>query len=274
MEANHSAPQPTALSSASPGRARPFRKLAIVLVAIATALLALSLAGNVLAVTSSSEDEYPGVTRVELDLDASGAVEIAGTQSDQVQVERTVRSVLGSGPTVEEEQDGSTLRVQTRCQLPVVAFACGGVSYTLRVPADAVMVGSASNGSVSVAGVDGQVDLATSNGPIRVEGGAAPITLRSTNGRIEVDGTRAPRIDLATTNGDVSLASETAPDAITASATNGRIGIVVPSDAPPYAVEAETTNGRTDIGIATDPSATLTIGARTTNGDIKVENAP
>lgn len=263
---NHSAQGET---PATRGGNRLPRSL-VVLAVLVVALLAVPLSASFGTFTASTQEEYAGITRVDLRLAASGNVRIIGSDDDQVKVERTVRGIMGVATTVDERQEGETLRLRTRCPLPVATLTCGRVGYTLRVPTDTELAGSAANGSVTVADVDGAVDLSTSNGTVTLEGGASPIALRTSNGSIEVTGTRAPWVDLKTSNGGISLASETAPDNVTARTSNGRIEILVPSDAPPYAVATDTANGSVDVTVSTDASAPRTIEARTSNGAITV----
>lgn len=263
------------LGPAAPGlgpeQPEPTRRgLGITLVVLLLALLAVGVVGELLVTTTSSREAYAGVGRLELDLRASGDVEIVATEGQGAVVERRRRGFLGIPATVTEiEQVGSRLQVRSRCRMPVVSLGCRA-DLVVRVPADTVVTGSNANGSFEVDDIDAELGLMTSNGSIIVNGGHAAVTLDSSNGRIEVRDSGSPRIDVATSNGDILVAAVTAPGAVRAQTSNGRIEVVLPPDAPAYAVEADTSNGHTDIGIATDPNAVAVLEARTSNGDITV----
>jgi hypothetical protein len=81
----------------------------VVIAALVVALAALSAFAGVFAGTTSSSNEYEGVTTIELDMRASGSVEIAASEGDRVMVERSVRSLLGS-PHADEDQRGDIVR--------------------------------------------------------------------------------------------------------------------------------------------------------------------
>lgn len=239
----------------------------IALVLVGAVLLALSLASNTLATTTTTSVAYDGVDRVELDLGASGDVEIVGADVDGVELERTVRSLLG-GTRVSEDQQGATLRLASDCRMQVISLGCS-VTYRLTVPHDVALAGSASNGGLDIAAVAGTVDLSTSNGDITLAGGEQAVTLRTSNGRIDVRDTRSGHLELTSSNGDVWAEVVTAPDTLVARTSNGRIDVVLPDEGP-YAVEANTSNGRTDVQVPTDPTASSVIEARTSNGSISV----
>ena len=244
----------------------------VALVLVGAMLLALTLVANTLATTTSTTATLAGVERIELDLGASGDLEIVGTDGDRVEVQRSVRSLLG-GTTAVQDRAGPVLRLGSRCRMRVLAIGCG-VSYRLAVPREVALAGSAANGDLDVAAVDGAVDVSTSNGDITFAGGAAPTTLRTSNGRIEVRDARVAHLELTTSNGSVRIEADRTPDVLLVRTSNGRIDVVLPDDVPAVAVDAATSNGRTSVEVATDPGATSVVEARTSNGDISVRYGP
>lgn len=246
----------------------------VVTAALVVALAALSTFAGGFAGTTSSSNEYEGVTTIELDMRASGSVEIAASEGDRVTVERSVRSLLGS-PHADEDQRGDSLGVRSRCALWNIGFLTGcNVDYVLRVPVTTEIRGRATNGSIEITGIDGEIDVSTSNGSVTIDGGEGPLLLRTSNGRVEVTNTQSSQIDTRTSNGPISVNADSVPDTIRAQTSNGRIDIVVPADAPPYAVDVQTSNGSTDVEIPTDPASPISIDTRTSNGDISIRSAP
>lgn len=242
----------------------------IALVLVGAMLLTLSLLSNTLATTTTTTTAFDGIERIELDLGASGDVEVVGADTDRVEVERTVRSLLG-GTRVEQSQHEATLRVSSDCRMRVFSIACSA-DYRLVVPHGTVLAGGASNGGLEVAGVDGMVDLSTSNGDISFAGGEQAVSLVTSNGRIDIDDAGADHLEVTTSNGDVRIESTTPPASLVARTSNGRIDVLLP-DGVVYAVDVDTSNGRTDVEVPTDPSSSARVDARTSNGDISVRPA-
>lgn len=257
--------------TAPPARSssRTYRWGGIALVLVGAVLLALSLAANTLATTTTTTATFDGVERIELDLGASGDVEVVGADTDRVEVERTVRSLFG-GTRVAQDQQDATLRVESDCRMRVMSIGCSA-TYRLTVPHDLAVAGGASNGALDLAAVAGDVDLSTSNGDIVFADGGEAVTLQTSNGRIEVRDTPADRLEVTTSNGDVWVEVTTAPESLVAHTSNGRIDVVLPDEGP-YAVEANTSNGRTEVEVATDPTSSSVVEVRTSNGDVSVRH--
>src|SRR4051794_39244741 len=138
------------------------------------------------------------------------------------------------------------------------------------VPAGTSVTVSARNAGIDAAGVSGALDLTTVNGDVTVtrsgRDGAA-VRLATRNGSVRAAALRTARLRAGTVNGDVDLDCATAPAAVTATTTNGSVGVTVPQDAPAYRVTATTANGRPSVTVPTAPDGrrmTLT----TVNGDV------
>jgi len=83
------------------------------------------------------------------------------------------------------------------------------VSYELWVPRKTSLDAETSNGSVSVTGVEGRMDLRAENGSITLKGVAGDVRGTTSNGSVnaELDGTtwKGEGLDLTTSNGSVNL---------------------------------------------------------------------
>jgi hypothetical protein len=83
------------------------------------------------------------------------------------------------------------------------------VSYEVWVPRKTGLDAETSNGSISVQGVEGRMDLRASNGSISLRGVAGDVRGTTSNGSVnaELDGTtwKGEGLDLTTSNGSVNL---------------------------------------------------------------------
>ncbi|WP_254401407.1 DUF4097 family beta strand repeat-containing protein [Streptomyces sp. AC555_RSS877] len=144
----------------------------------------------------------------------------------------------------------------------------------VKVPDGVRVTVSARNAGVDVAGIAAALDLTTVNGDMTVTRSGrddAAVRLSTRNGSVHATALDTDRLYAATTNGDVILACATAPSSVTATTTNGSVGLSVPHTAPAYVVTAGTDNGRATVAVPTrdarhGPKMTLT----TVNGDVDV----
>src|SRR5882757_3430214 len=83
------------------------------------------------------------------------------------------------------------------------------VSYELWVPRKTSLDAETSNGSVSVTGVEGRMELRAQNGSITLKNVAGDVRGTTSNGSVnaELDGTtwKGDGLDLTTSNGSVNL---------------------------------------------------------------------
>ncbi|MEU8472954.1 DUF4097 family beta strand repeat-containing protein [Streptomyces sp. NPDC029006] len=142
----------------------------------------------------------------------------------------------------------------------------------VRVPHGVSVTVTARNAGIDAAGVAAGLDLTTVNGDVTVtrSGRSGAVSrLATRNGSVRAVALDARRLTAATTNGDVTLSCGSAPTAVTATTTNGSVGVTVPHDSPAYRVTATTANGRTTVDVPTrnaghEPAMKLT----TVNGDV------
>jgi DUF4097 and DUF4098 domain-containing protein YvlB len=176
-----------------------------------------------------------------------------------------------------------------------------GADIEVTVPAASDVELITANGRVESANVEGQVIVRTSNAPIITRGGD-DLDLSTTNGQITMNNPRG-RLELRSSNGgidiiaaqDVVVTAQTTNDPVTFSGTllpgghrfqtsNGDIAVTLPGDAS-FQFDGQTSNGsvRTDFGdlrtptdtsivgvSGEDPTPSVSIVARTTNGDLEV----
>lgn len=233
--------------------------------------------------TIDETETFATADAVVLDTDAGSATVVADrTSGIVVDLERR-QGVKTADASAELDAEGRVV-VRTRCSFGI-GVVCR-VKATIHVPRGTPVTGggasiritdvggpvdlASTNDTISVTGAEGAVTLRTTNGRLSVYDSSGPLELRTGNGSIDVDGVDASEADVATSNGDVRLAFSNAPDRITATSSNGRVGITLPADAPAYAVNASTSLGSTDIGIRTDPGADRTIAAATSTGSISI----
>ena len=105
------------------------------------------------------------------------------------------------------------------------------VFFLIRTPKGAVVDLDATNGPISLYGVDGKVTARVTNGPISLKDFAGDADVRATNGPISVSGSRG-NVRIKTENGPINVAiSETSWSGagLTADAENGPVSLHVPA---------------------------------------------
>lgn len=254
--------------SPGPSRSRPVRVAIGLLVVIVGVISLLAALGRDQA-QQASTGNFQGVSDLVLDLD-NAPVEIT-VGGDEVVVHKSVATGFTGGSST-EVQDGASLRVVHDCP-NLIGFGCRG-SYSITVPAGLSVSGHTSNGGISIAGVEGSIDVSTSNGILTLTDLSGPtVTARTSNGSITGTFLASPDVDVRTSNGAVSVSFVTTPTRVTVRTSNGSVEVAVPSDSPAYSVSASTSNGQTRTDIRTDPAATATIEVSSSNGNITVRYA-
>ena len=137
-------------------------------------------------------------------------------------------------------------------------------SFEITVPTLHGVVANSSNGSITIKGGSGSVELKTSNGAITIEDRGGDVRARTSNGRIQV-ARASGAFDLETSNGAVSIISGSpalgAPYDWRVSSSNGsiRVDLDKPLDAR---LRASTSNGKARVERISggDGSSTLVSG--------------
>jgi hypothetical protein len=221
----------------------------------------------------------------------NGAIEVFAGEGGAVQADVTKRGAGGSQTEAEDDlnnidvsfqQDGDTLRIIARRTDNRRDVGNSGAAIELRVPADAVLDLSTSNGEINVGDVIGNVTARTSNGRIEVNGGAGAIDLQTSNGAIDIDAIQAA-VQAHTSNGAIGFAGTLRDGAHRLETSNGAIVITLPADAQ-FHIDADTSNGDVSCEfpvtvtgsrdnelhgrVGDNPS--MSIAAHTSNGSIQL----
>ncbi|MFJ7149164.1 DUF4097 family beta strand repeat-containing protein [Streptomyces sp. NPDC100445] len=142
----------------------------------------------------------------------------------------------------------------------------------VEVPDGVGVTVTARNAGIDVVGVAAGLDLTTVDGDVTVtrSGRSEAVTrLATRNGSVRAVALHARRLTAATTNGDVTLSCASAPTAVTATTTNGSVGVTVPHDSPAYRVTAATANGRATVDVPRrDAGQGPAMKLGTVNGDV------
>lgn len=161
----------------------------------------------------------------------NGAITVAPGTGDSVVVVGTIRAssqerLDGVAITTEQGEDG-VIRVR-------VTWPGGkrepneGCALDVQAPALAGVRCKTSNGSITVSGASGDVDLKSSNGAVRVAGCTAGVVVDTSNGAIFVDGAKSARA--VTSNGKIEVRlAPTATGPVIADSSNGGITLAVGS---------------------------------------------
>lgn len=174
----------------------------------------------------------------------NGAITVAPGTGDSVVVVGTIRAssqarLDGVAITTEQGEDG-VIRVR-------VTWPGGkrqpseGCAIDVQAPALAGVRCMTSNGSITVSGASGDVDLKSSNGAVRAAGCTAGVVVDTSNGAIFVEGAKSARA--VTSNGKIEVRlAPTAPGPVIADSSNGGITLAV-GDAFTGKITCVTSNG-------------------------------
>jgi hypothetical protein len=198
------------------------------MVLLAGALTALALTGCWIATSSATDpprsDTYRGIATVVLDLDDVGAMQIgstsaaitvrvAGTDRDDVQVDRTMQYTDGDRPVERIEQTGDILTITASCPDDVVVGTptCHA-GYEIQVPYGTRVRAVTHEGDLTFENTRGEVEARSHEGDIIVTvppGGAGyAVTAGSQDGKATVDVPQDPGgvpIRAASDSGDVTV---------------------------------------------------------------------
>lgn len=218
--------------------------------------------------TKTTQDSYPvdgGAVTIET---GSTDVEIRSGEGTAITVDRRFeRNVFGSDPS--ERYDDGTLKINAS-DCGFISFGCD-THYVVSVPKDVKLTVKGSSGDLTVSGVPGGADLKTSSGSITVRDVGGSLRLESSSGRLEAADLTATTVSTKSSSGDVDLDFASAPQSVEAESSSGDVEIQVPSGEESYRVDIDTSSGDESANVKIDPSATRTIKADTSSGDVTVE---
>jgi hypothetical protein len=214
--------------------------------------------------TSVRTFDDPAITTLDLDSHA-GSVRVVGTDRDAI----TVTSEVSDGlfPTDHTAAvEGDRLVLRTTCP-PVIGLFCS-VDYTIEVPADLAIVVHVDNGSATVTGIDGTVDVSADNGGVDLDGLTGVVQADADNGSVEGVNLRSTRVEATSDNGSVRLSFVVEPEVVVAGTDHGSVEIVVPDTPVAYRVDLSSGHGSTDAAVRTDPNGERSLTGRSDTGSV------
>ena len=144
----------------------------------------------------------------------NGQIEIGAWSRNEVQILATKQAKNEADlEDVRIIVTGSGDRVEVDTKLPKGWNRSGSVSYRIMLPATANLEANTVNGSVSVNGVAGPMDLHSVNGRVEAVGAVAPVLAKTVNGQMTIRYAAKP------TSGEHSFET-----------VNGSVRVYLPSD--------------------------------------------
>ena len=253
-----------------------------------SAIAAVQVAGwTVGAVERTNHQVIPGpVSKLEVDAAGGGDITVVRELSAMplVTIDSSVKGSIHA-PVLRAVKDGATVRISGNC--PSISFGPCQARIVIRVPAATEVDVRAGSGDVTADGLTGTVKLETGSGDVNATGLSGESELHTSSGDVNVRSLRgtsdlrtgsgdingadlvAREVTADTASGDVELDFAFAPTIVDASTASGDVDISVP-EGETYRVEADPGSGDLHPNVKTDPSATRTIRAQTSSGDVTV----
>ncbi|WP_433515816.1 DUF4097 family beta strand repeat-containing protein [Nonomuraea sp. CA-143628] len=150
-------------------------------------------------------------------------------------------------PTVKEDWDGRTLRLDASCpDTDERHLAVCEADYTLFVPVETDLEAESANGGLEVSRLYGNVRMTSESGLLRVTETSGTVWARSGSGDVRGSALTGGEADVETGSGRVDLSFDTAPTKVRAVVrTRGSVAVSVPGLA--YDVDARAKNVDLDI---------------------------
>jgi len=203
----------------------------------------------------------------------NGAIRVTGWDKEEVALTAEIRDSDRRKIELIVQRKGADLDIEAFFQQPRWTFSIGFVQsprceMTLSVPHKLLAHFRTTNGTLSVAALDGYANCETTNGDIRIREVSGEIHAETTNGTIEAVKLRA-RLKGGTTNGRIIL--EDVEGGIKMDTTNGSIR-ARNLDGWNEGISLETTNGSIEVELG---KASGDLWAENSNGslDVKVTGA-
>jgi hypothetical protein len=264
----------TAPEAESPGRSLGRRAGRAGRIALMIAAVVLIVIGASALLTGIFESNRTTTARYDGAIDRlvvrsdNGEIVVTAADTSEVEVERDERYVFRRPARVADVEDG-TLTVEDGCpSFNILLLGGCRVDFRITVPASVAIDLDSSNGDLVVEGIEGTIVVGTSNGDIDLDRITGPAEATTSNGSIVGRGLESASLAADTSNGRISLVFAAVPDRVEADTSNGDIDIALP-DAP-YRIHADTSNGDVDIQVVSDPGASRSITATSSNGNIDI----
>ncbi|NUR93110.1 MAG: DUF4097 family beta strand repeat protein [Nonomuraea sp.] len=198
--------------------------------------------------------------------DSAVSVDINPGPAGTLMIDRSTLWTSVKKPTITEEWDGHTLRLDTRCETDEPDSACES-RYTLFVPPEIDVDAATTFGDLTISDVIGGVRLTTVSGAVEAHRLPGSLWVRSVSGRLSVNSLSGGKVDVETGSGDVHVDFMDPPVEVRAVArATGSVDVRVPPGS--YDVTAE---GRhTDVDVDSVDGAKKKIEARAPLGNVRV----
>lgn len=214
----------------------------------------------------------------------AGKVDIEGSDTNGITVERTIRYTNDQPETTAEVRDGTlTLDIdcgaRRRCEVDYEIRIPSDVALEINLASAAVSASgisggvriAAASGSVRLTDINGDVDISSASGSIRLTDVNGDLDLNTASGSIDGSGLVAADVAAHSASGTVDLAFDAEVTDLVIETASGSVAVSVPGG--PYRVETGTSSGDVDVSIATDPGEDQTIEINTASGDITIGGA-
>ena len=259
----------------APARRTPLaiRRALLVVASLLALFLVATGAYNVLDLaarhTTTERATYTNVR--ELVIDDASDVRLTGAPASAPLVVRSrVREGLQSPDLDADRGAGGALRLDSSC--PSFFGGSCRVEYDVSVPAGTVVRARSGGGDVVAEDLrsSAALTLHSSAGDVTATDVNAPaIELTSSAGDVQARGLDGREVHLESSAGDVVAALATPPARLLARSSAGDVELLVPNAV--YRVDASSSAGDVDTSsVSTDPSATRTITAHSSAGDVAI----
>jgi DUF4097 and DUF4098 domain-containing protein YvlB len=213
-------------------------------------------------VTSESRHEAFQGDIDRLVIEAAGDVTVVAGDATEITVER--QWAMDGTRDAEMELSDGTLTVKAPCSR--LAIRCRA-DVVATVTPDARVLVSSDNGSISITGITGGVELATSSGDVEVADVAGIAILSTSSGSVH-GRLESSDVTAESSSGDVELTVNGVVNRLHAETSSGAVSVLVPDDV--YRVDADASSGEVTIVVATDPASEKLITAHSSSGDVTV----
>jgi DUF4097 and DUF4098 domain-containing protein YvlB len=159
--------------------------------------------------------------------DRNGSIRVVGTTASTFGVKACKASALGNANDIRVNVSGNEVTANR-----VDEDSRSIVYFLVSVPRSSTVDLDATNGPISIDGVDGSVTAHALNGPIAVKGSNGTLDIHTQNGPISFAG-NSGNVKLRATNGPISVkldGSSWTTGNLDASTENGPLSLKVPSD--------------------------------------------
>lgn len=213
-------------------------------------------------------DPADGLHTLAVQLDG-GSVRVQGADGDEIRVSGTLVSGWRRTELTRDRGNGR-LVLRTECpDTPIDSFC--SADLVVEVPRGLSVEVRSDNTAVTLAGLDGGVDVSTTNASVSGEDlRAERVKVRTSNDRIELGGLDVESLDAVTSNDRVLASFTSPPRQVGVRTSNDSVEVVLPEGRAAYRVDLTTSNGSGTAEVRTDPAASRTVDVRTSNDDVVV----